>query len=98
MFFAVGYHWFSYETSYDGFYPESEQIYRIYTVNKQTGKIIPGGPGILTATLNKDFPEVKYAANLSIYGATYTCEGKSIGRPDLNVLMNVSLRYFPAML
>lgn len=95
MFFAVGYHWFSYETSYDGFYPESEQIYRIYTVNKQTGKIIPGGPGILTATLNKDFPEVKYAANLSIYGATYTCEGKSIGRPDFKCVNECFTQIFP---
>ena len=28
--FTYGWNWYRYETNYDGFYPQSEQIYRIY--------------------------------------------------------------------
>ena len=36
--FAYGINWLKYETSYDGFYPQSKQIYMLYGVDKQTGK------------------------------------------------------------
>lgn len=40
--FTYGWNWYRYETNYDGFYPQSEQIYRIYGIDKQTGKEIGG--------------------------------------------------------
>lgn len=81
-FFTVGYHWYTYETSYDSFYPESPQIYRIYTIDKQTGKIMPGAPAVLCSVLNEDFVEAKYATSLFQGGYTYTCDGKMIGSPQ----------------
>ena len=70
-FFTVEYYWYRYETSYDSFYPESEHIYNIYTIDKQTGKMLPGAPVILCAELNENFPEVKYATTLSNAGGIY---------------------------
>lgn len=95
MFFTVGYHWFNYETSYDSFYPESKQTYKIYTINKQTGKISPEVPSILSATMNADFPEVKYAADFYNFGGTYSCEGKSIGRPNFKCVNEYFTKVFP---
>ena len=33
--FAYGINWLKYETSYDGFYPQSKQIYMLYGVEQQ---------------------------------------------------------------
>lgn len=94
-FFTVGYHWYTYETSYDSFYPESPQIYRIYTIDKQTGKIMPGAPAVLCSVLNEDFVEAKYATSLFQGGYTYTCDGKMIGSPQFRNVDKEFIKLFP---
>ncbi len=94
-FFTVGYYWYRYETSYDSFYPESEHIYNIYTIDKQTGKMLPGAPVILCAELNENFPEVKYAATLSNARGIYTSDNKTIGTPLFKWVNQSYTRLFP---
>lgn len=94
-FFAVGYHWYKYETSYDRFYPESEQTYRIYTVDKQTGKILFGAPPILCSVLREDFPEVKYAVTLCGGGDTYSCDNNTLGSPSFKWVSEDFVQLFP---
>ena len=48
-----------YETSYDHFYPQAERIYRIYTVEKQSGKINSGISKALEQKLRDHFPAIE---------------------------------------
>jgi len=58
-FFVIGYYWIKYETSYDGFFPNSKHIYRIYGIDKQSERIIERLPFILYDKLKQAFPEVE---------------------------------------
>lgn len=51
--------WMYYETSYDSFYSDSESIYRIYSVEKQSGKVNEQVPGILGRELLDRFPAIE---------------------------------------
>lgn len=57
--FVPALYWLRYETSYDSFYPDAEHIYRIYCVEKQSGKVNTGVPGILEKKLHEQFPVVE---------------------------------------
>lgn len=94
-FFTIGYHWYNYETSYDSFYPESDDTYNVYTIDKQTGKKLPGGPYILSTVLNEDFPEVKHCAILNGGNNSYTCDGKTIGQPHFKWVNQKFVKLFP---
>ena len=37
--FVPALYWLHYETSYDSFYPEAEDIYRVYAIDKQSGNV-----------------------------------------------------------
>lgn len=63
--FTYGMKWLEYETSYDGFYPKSEQIYTLYGSNKQTGKKERELPSILAQKLRQNFPEIKETTLIS---------------------------------
>ena len=52
--FIPALYWIRYETSYDNFYPNAENIYRIYAVEKQSGKEDDRVPDILDLV----FPQV----------------------------------------
>lgn len=62
--FAYGINWLKYETTYDGFYPQSKQIYRLYGIDKQTGKKTEELPLVLARKLKQDFPEIKETTQL----------------------------------
>ena len=51
--FVPALYWMRYETSYDSFYPDAAHIYRIYSVEKQTGKVNEWVPGILERKLHE---------------------------------------------
>ena len=53
--FVPALYWLRYETSYDSFYPDAEHIYRIYTVDKQTGKENELVSGILERKLHEQY-------------------------------------------
>ncbi|MDR1200105.1 MAG: ABC transporter permease [Tannerellaceae bacterium] len=57
--FVPALYWMRYETSYDGFYPDAEQIYRVYSVDKQSGKVNELVSGILERKLHEQFPAMQ---------------------------------------
>jgi putative ABC transport system permease protein len=57
--FVPALYWMRYETSYDNFYPDAEHIYRIYAVDKQSGKVNELVPGIVKKKMNEQFPETE---------------------------------------
>lgn len=62
VFFTYGYHWYTYETTYDSFYPNSDRIYRIYSIEESTGRRQLGVPHIAAEKLQQDFPEIEKIA------------------------------------
>lgn len=54
--FVPALYWMRYETSYDSFYPDAENIYRIYAVEKQSGKVNELVPAIVEKKLQEQFP------------------------------------------
>ena len=54
--FIPALYWMRYETSYDSFYPDAEHIYRIYVIEKQSGKVNELVPGALEKKLHEHFP------------------------------------------
>ena len=57
--FVPALYWLRYETTYDSFYPEAEQIYRFYSVDKQSGIVNELVSGILDRKLHDRFPAVE---------------------------------------
>lgn len=52
-------YWMRYETSYDSFYPDAAHIYRIYTVEKESGKVNNGASRIVEKKVREQFPAVE---------------------------------------
>ena len=77
--FVPAFYWLRYETGYDRFYPDAGQIYRIYAVEKQSGKVNERVPGILETKLHEHYPATENSAgffsdfywNFSIEGAPH---------------------------
>ncbi len=95
-FFALGYNWMEYETSYDGFYPDSKHIYRIYGIEKQTGRTLDQLPSILSEKLNQEFPEVEKVAMIyPRYGSSIKWEEKVLGNVDFRFVDEYFFEIFP---
>jgi putative ABC transport system permease protein len=56
--FVPSLYWMRYETSYDSFYPNAENIYRVYSVDEQSGKVNELVSGILERKLHEQFPAI----------------------------------------
>ena len=52
-------YWMRYETSYDHFYPQAENIYRMYTVEKPSEKVNSGISKALEQKLRDHFPVIE---------------------------------------
>ena len=63
--FVPALYWMRYETTYDSFYPDANQIYRIYSVEKQSGKINERVPGILSKYLLNHFPAIETSTDFA---------------------------------
>lgn len=63
--FVPALYWMRYETTYDSFYPDANQIYRIYSVEKQSGKINERVPGILSKYLLNHFPAIEASTDFA---------------------------------
>ncbi len=72
--FIPALYWMRYETTYDSFYPNAKNIYRIYTVEKQSGKVIERAPGILKRKLQEHFPEIESSTHLVLTPMDYLTE------------------------
>lgn len=94
--FAYGFNWLKYETSYDGFYPQSKQIYMLYGVDKQTGKKTAELPLILARRLKQEFPEVIETTQIySKYSSDFSYNGKRIPNPDEVFVDENFFSFFP---
>ena len=82
--FVPALYWLRYETSYDSFYPNSENIYRIYTVEKQTGKVSKLVPEILKRKLHEQFPAMESSTVFFIEPDKCSTEG--MPHIDLHIL------------
>lgn len=70
--FTYGYYWLNYETSYDGFYPDSKQICLVAGLDKETGKQQERMPLILSRKLKQEFPEIKETTQIySNFGSRF---------------------------
>ena len=76
--FVPAYYWMRYETSYDSFYPDAAHIYRIYSVDKQSGKVNELVPEILERKLHEQVPAMANSTvffiepdNCSVEGTPY---------------------------
>ena len=70
--FVPALYWMRYETTYDSFYPNAENIYRIYAVEKQSGNVIEQVPGILKSKLHELFPATEAAVGFIIEPDNYS--------------------------
>lgn len=94
--FTYGWNWYQYETNYDGFYPQSGQIYRVYGIDKQTGKKSEELPLILARKLKKDFPEVIETTQIySKYGSSFKYGETRLEDPDEEFIDEQYFKFFP---
>ena len=94
--FTYGWNWYRYETSYDGFYPQASNIYRVYGIDKQTGKKVEQLPLILARKLKKDFPEVKETTQIySKFGSTFHYGKTRLEDPDEEFIDEQYFHFFP---
>ena len=90
-YFVPSLYWIRYETSYDNFYPDAANIYRIYSVEKQSGKVNELVPGILGRKIHEQLPAVK--ASTSFYSEINNCRTVDISHIQLRTL-NVDSTFF----
>lgn len=75
--FVPALYWMHYETTYDSFYPEANHIYRVYSVEKQSGKVNEQVPGILGRELLKQFPAIETSTGFTTQQLDYSTEEKN---------------------
>jgi len=98
-FFTIGYNWLEYETSYDGFHPDSKHIYQIYGIDKQTGKKKNRLPMVLADKLIQEFPEVEKTTMIyNNFSAPITYNDKKLGYPDFKFVDEHFFELFPPII
>ena len=94
--FVPAFYWLRYETMYDAFYPDAGRIYRIYAVEKQSGKVNERVPGILETKLHEHFPATDNSAGFfSGYNWNFSAEGTSHIRLKTLFADSAFFRIFP---
>ena len=68
--------WMHYETSFESSYPDAGRLYRVYSVEKQSGKVNERVPGLLSEELRKEFPGIEASADFLSEQLDYTTEAK----------------------
>lgn len=97
-FFTYGYHWYTFETTYDSFHPNSDRIYRVYGVYKNSGKQYPQGftPYIAVDKLIDAFPEIEEVAiQFPNHSSSFKHDGKDLGYPMLHFVNESFFQVFP---
>lgn len=82
--FVPALYWMCYETSYDSFYPEASHIYRIYAVEKQSGKVNKGVSRIVEKKLREQFPTVD--ASVAFMSGQENCRTEKVPLVQLHLL------------
>ena len=76
--------WIRYETSYDDFYPQADRIYRVYTQERQSGKINKTASKVIERTLREQFPVIE--ASTSVMVGDEKCKTDEIPYVQLHFL------------
>lgn len=87
--------WMRYETSYDHFYPDAAHIYRVYSIEKQSGKVNERVPGILGRELLQQFPEMEASAGFVTEPLDYKTEGTDYVQLTTLCVDSAFFRVFP---
>ncbi|MDL2255761.1 ABC transporter permease [Parabacteroides sp. OttesenSCG-928-K15] len=82
--FVPALYWMRYETSYDSFYPDAEQLYRVYAVDTQSGKVNELVPAILAKKLHEELPAVEAATSFT--SEPNNCKTKDVPHIQLKTL------------
>lgn len=82
--FVPALYWMRYEMSYDSSYPDAEHIYRIYTAEKQSGKVNKGASKIVERKLREQFPAVE--ASTALMSGQENCRTEGMPHIRLNLL------------
>lgn len=88
-------YWMDYETSYDAFYPDSQDIYRVYTFEKQSGKVNKGASKLIETKLRDQFPGIE--ASTTLMPAHETCRTDELPHIQLKLIYadNSFFQVFP---
>jgi len=80
--FVPALYWMRYETLYDSFQTDAERIYRVYAVEKQSGKVNDLVPIILAKKMSEQVPAVEAAT--AFIAETNNCKTENI--PHIRLL------------
>lgn len=83
------------ETTYDSFYKDSESIYRVYSVEKQSGKVNKGASKGIENSLREQVPAIEASTTLML--STENCRTQATPYIQMNMLYTDStfLEVFP---
>ena len=90
-------YWMDHETTYDSFYKDSESIYRVYSVEKQSGKVNKGASKGIENSLREQVPAIEASTTLML--STENCRTQATPYIQMNMLYTDStfLEVFPAI-
>ena len=83
--FVPALYWMRYETTYDSFYPDAKDIYRVYAVEKQSGKVNEMVQEPLVSKLREEFPATE--ASTGFYPETNICSTEGMPYIRLRTLL-----------
>ena len=88
-------YWMDHETTYDSFYKDSESIYRVYSAEKQSGKVNKGASKGIENSLREYIPAIE--ASTVVMLSPENCRTQKIPYIQLNMLYSDStfLEVFP---
>lgn len=86
--FVPALYWMRYETSYDSSYPDSERIYRIYSKEKESGKINSNASSIMEKKLHEQFPAIE--ASTAFMSSPEICRTEEMPHIQLKMLYSDS--------
>lgn len=101
LFFAYGYHWYQYETSYDSFHPDADRIYRVFGIHKGSNQQYEFGtvPYVAVEKIEAAFPEIEQVAvQYPAYVSRVSHEGEQLGRAGFTSVDERFIRMFPPKL
>jgi len=84
MCFIPAIYWMYYETSYDSFYPDAKHIYRIYSIDKQSGQVNEGLSSVFEKKLKEQYPAIE--ASALFLKSQENCRTQEMPHVQLNML------------
>ena len=93
--FVPALYWLRYETMYDSFYPDAGRIYRIYAVEKESGKVNEWVPAILERKMHEQFPAIEAFAGFAINPEKCSAEGMPYMRLNMLYADSTFFEVFP---